>query len=380
MALAVPIATQPRSDVGMVAAPPSAPRLIRQPGPYQHVLGPYAAPIAAVAPGETVTIHTADCFEGRLVSEDQVPSEVLGDRPLNPVTGPIWIEGAEPGDTLLVRIREIRPARDWAVSCLLPFCGGLTGTHETPMLPAQLPERVWLYRRTPSGGFAWRDRWEVPWAPFFGTIGTAPARDAVSSGNLGAHGGNLDVPDVAPGNTLHLPVRVPGALFCVGDAHAAQGQGELGGPAIEIEAYGAFTFGLIKGQAIAAPRIETPAAIMTVGIGRPMEDAARLAYAELVAWLVADHGFEPLDAYQLLTQVGGLYVANMVNPAYSLVASCPKRYLNGTDRPGRGEPPPAERRSVRHGPAPAVRSTWPDDRPAARRGGLPRGERSWHLA
>ncbi len=123
-------------------------------------------------------------------------------------------------------INAIRPARDWAVSCLLPHCGGLTSTHETPSLAPQLPERVWIYRRTPAGGFAWGDRWEAPWAPFFGTIGTVPTLEAVSSASPGPHGGNMDTPEIIVGHTLSLPVRVPGARFFVGDAHAAPGPGE----------------------------------------------------------------------------------------------------------------------------------------------------------
>jgi amidase len=149
----------------------------------------------------------------------------------------------------------------------------------------------------------------------------------IASDTPGPHGGNIDVPELTIGCALHLPVRVPGALFYVGDAHAAQGQGELGGPALEIAAVGTFRFELIKGQAIGWPRIESNEAIMTVGSARPMEDAARIAYHELVGWLIADYGFERLDAYQLLTQVGGLCVAQMVNAAYTLVASCPRRYL-----------------------------------------------------
>jgi amidase len=308
------------------AAGTPATRLIRQPGPFAHAFSADAAPIGSVRLGEEVAIETSDCFGGRLTREDQIPSAVLGDAPLNPVTGPIWVEGAEPGDTLVVHIDGIESTRDWAVSCLLPFCGGLTVSHEAPMLTGQLPERVWLYRRTP-GGFAWRDRWEIPWAPFFGTIGTAPARGAVATDTPGPHGGNLDVPEATVGRTLHLPVQVPGALFCVGDAHAAQGQGELGGPALEIAAVGTFRFDLIKGRPIAWPRIDSETAIMTVGSGRPMEDAARIACHELVGWLAAEHGFDPLDAYQVLTQVAGLSVAQMVNPAYTVVASCPKCYL-----------------------------------------------------
>ncbi|MBW3633909.1 MAG: acetamidase/formamidase family protein [Chloroflexi bacterium] len=302
--------------------------MIRQPGPYAHVFSPYAEPITSVRPGETVTIQTVDCFGGRLTREVQIPSEVVGDAPLNPLTGPIWIEGAEPGDTLVVHIDAIHPVGDRAVSCLLPSCGTLSATHEAPTLASPLPERVWVYERTSRGSYAWGDRWEIPWAPFFGTIGTAPARGAVSSDTPGSHGGNIDVPQATIGTALHLPVRIPGALVPVGDAHAAQGQGELGGPALEIAAVGTFRFALIKGQATAWPRIESGDELMTVGSARPMEDAARIAYTELVGWLVADYGFDRLDAYQLLTQVGGLTVAQMVNAAYTLVASCPRRYLS----------------------------------------------------
>jgi amidase len=301
-------------------------REIRQSGDYQYVMGPFAEPIAQVRPGETVVIHTLDAFGDQLVSEDQKPSSILGPY-LNPQTGPIYVEGAEPGDTLVVKIEAIEPARDWAVSCLIPFFGGLTSTRWTAMLQAPLEERVWLYKQTAAGGFAYRDQWEIPWAPFFGTIGTSPHIEAISSLAPGAHGGNMDVPDVTVGNTIHLPVQHPGALFFTGDAHAAQGQGELCGVALEIAARGTFTFDLIKGRAIAWPRIESPTEIMVVGSARPMEDAARIAYTELVGWLADDYGFDPLDAYQLLSQAGGLYVGNMVDTNYSLVAKCPKRYL-----------------------------------------------------
>jgi acetamidase/formamidase len=303
-------------------------REIRQPGEYQYVFGPFAEPIARVKPGETVAIHTIDAFGDRLVSESQQPSSILGPY-LNPQTGPLYIEGAEPGDTLLVKIESIEATRDWAISCTIPYFGGLTSTRWTAMLQPPLEERVWKYVRTESGGFSWNGRWEIPWAPFYGTIGTAPHIEAISSLAPGSHGGNMDVPDVTVGNTIHLPVHHPGALFYTGDAHAAQGQGELCGVALEIAARGVFTFDLIKGRSIEWPRIESPTEIMVVGSARPMEDAARIAYTELVKWLAADLGFDPLDAYQLLSQAGGLYVGNMVDTNYSLVAKCPKRYLPG---------------------------------------------------
>lgn len=317
---------------------PNQPREIRQPGNFQYTFGPYAEPIARVGRGERVVIHTVDAFGDALTSEEQAPSSVLGPY-LNPQTGPIFVEGAEPGDTLVVKIERIEATRDWAVSCLVPYFGGLTSTRATATLQDPLPEKVWKYHRTAGGGFQWRDRWEIPWAPFYGTIGTAPHIEAISSLAPGAHGGNMDVPDATEGNTLYFPVHHPGALFYTGDAHAAQGQGELCGVALEIAARGTFTFDVIKGQAIDWPRIESPEAIMTVGSARPMEDAARIAYAELVFWLEREYGFDRLDAYQLLSQAGGLYVGNMVDTNYSLVAKCPKRYLQGQRRTLGGDDP-----------------------------------------
>ena len=135
----------------------------------------------------------------------------------------------------------------------------------------------------------------------------------------------MDVPDVKPGNTVYLPVRVPGALFFTGDCHAGQGQGELCGVALEITARVTLTFNLIKERPIAWPRIESPDELMTVGSARPMEDAARIAYAELIDWLV-ELGWDRLEAYEALTQIGDLYVGNMVDTYYSLVAKVRKEY------------------------------------------------------
>jgi amidase len=298
---------------------------IRQEGPHQYTMGPYAEPVARAKSGETVAIYTEDAFGGSITSEDDRPSEVLGPY-LNPQTGPVYVEGAEPGDTLAVRIEEIEFTRDWAASCLVPYFGGLTSTNLTATLQPPLPERVWKYEI--DGEVARRGSWEIPVRPFVGTIGTSPAIEAISALSPGDHGGNMDVPDTCPGNTVYLPVRVEGALFYTGDCHVAQGQGELCGVALEVSARVTVTFEVIKGREIAWPRIESEEHIMTVGSARPMEDAARIAYSELVGWLSADYGFDVFDAYQLLTQVGGLYVGNMVDTTYSLVARCSKRYLS----------------------------------------------------
>lgn len=303
-------------------------REIRQSGEYQFTFGPYSKRIATVQQGESIAIYTEDAFGGALTSEDQTPSSVLGPY-LNPQTGPLYIEGAEPGDTLVVHIEAIEPTRDWAASCLIPYFGGLTSTGVTATLQPALPERTWIYQRTESGGYSWRDRWEIPWAPFLGTIGTAPHIEAISSLTPGAHGGNMDVPDATVGNTMYFPVHHPGALFYAGDVHAAQGQGELCGVALEISAKVTLSFDIIEGKEISWPRIESPDEIMVVGSARPMEDAARIAYSQMVLWLESEYGFDRLDAYQLLTQAGRCYIGNMVDPNYSLVASCPKHYLPG---------------------------------------------------
>ena len=296
---------------------------IRQPGTHSYLFSRYVEPIARVQPGDTVAIYTKDAFEDRITKPDDVPSQILGSY-LNPQTGPIYVEGAEPGDTLAVTIVEIEPTRDWAVSVFVPYFGGLTATKFTRLLHEPLPEKVWIYQLR-DGWLEHNARLRFPWRPFMGTIGTAPELEALSALTPFDHGGNMDVPDVKPGNIIHLPVRVPGALFFTGDCHAGQGQGELCGVALEIAAKVTVTFDLIKGKSIAWPRIESPEELMTVGSARPMEDAARIANTELVEWLV-ELGWDRWEAYEALTQIGDLYVGNMVDTYYSLVAKIRKEY------------------------------------------------------
>lgn len=300
-------------------------REIHQSGAYSYVFSPYAEPIARVQPGETIAMFTKDAFEDRITKPDDVPSEILGPY-LNPQTGPVFIEGAEPGDTLKVDIIDIEATRDWAVSAFIPFFGGLTSTHATRTLQEPLPERVWLYELR-DGWLTHNERLRFPWRPFLGTIGTAPMVEALSALSPFDHGGNMDVPDVKPGNSVYLPVNVPGALFSTGDVHSGQGQGELCGVALEIAAKVTLRFDLIKGKTIRWPRIESDEEYMVVGSARPMEDAARIAYGGLIDWMV-EMGWDWQEAYQALTQIGDLYVGNMVDTYYSLVAKIRKEYAH----------------------------------------------------
>src|SRR5699024_8905171 len=300
-------------------------KIIKQPGEYSYVYSKYLEPIAKVMPGEVFAVQTKDAFENRITDESDLPAEVLGDY-VNPQTGPIFVEGAEPGDTLIVDIIDIQPTRDYAISAIIKDFGGLTRTETTRMLNKPIPERIWKYN-IKDGFVTHNEQLAFPWRPFLGTIGTSPDLEAVSALVPSTHGGNMDVPDVKPGNSIHLPVKVPGAYFYTGDCHAGQGDGELCGGALEIPAKVTLKFNLIKGKSIEWPRIESPEELMVVGSARPMEDAARIAYTELTNWLVETGKWDQLDAYQALTQIGSLSVGNMVNPNYSLVAKINKKYI-----------------------------------------------------
>jgi amidase len=293
---------------------------------YSFVFGPYAEPIATVRPGELLDIFTEDAFGSRVQSEADLPTQVLEWPYVNPQTGPIFVEGAEKGDTLVAEIVEIEPARDFVASAHIPNFGGLTGTDRTAMLNDPLPEHVFIYPLR-DGHVELPRGIRIPYEPFLGTIATSPEIEAIATLVPGPFGGNMDVPDVCPGNTIHLPVSVEGAYFYTGDAHAAQGDGELCGVACEVTARVRLRLTVEKGRSVAWPRIASETELMAVGSSRPLEDAARIAWVELIDWLVADYGFERLEAYQLLTHAGRLRVGNMVDPQYSVVAKIERRFL-----------------------------------------------------
>ena len=205
-----------------------------------YVLGPYRSPVATVAPGETFTVATLDAFGGQVTSPDTLPSRVLAMPYVNPVTGPIYVEGAQRGDTLAVTIHDLQPTRDFGVSATIPEFGGLCGTFLTRTLNEPLPERVWVHPIGPEG-IIFDPQLAIPpipLEPFYGTIGTSPELEAISTLAPGFHGGNMDAPEMCPGNTAYFPVNVPGALLHLGDGHAAQGDGEVSGVAVEIPTQG----------------------------------------------------------------------------------------------------------------------------------------------
>jgi amidase len=298
-------------------------------GHYHYTIGPYSEPVLRVKPGDSVTVETLDAFGGKIKNEKTKPSRVLEFPNVNPLNGPIFVEGAEKGDALKIQIKSIKPRgpQPRGTTCLLPFFGGLSSTQKSPTLQNPLPEIVHKVNIT-EREVSWSRRIRFPYDPFIGTIGTAPELDSINSLTPDNHGGNMDLPDVRPGNTLYLPVRAPGAHLFLGDCHATQGDGELCGVAIEFPTETTITIDLVKGWTIQGPRIENKDFIMSVGSGRPMEEAARMAYADLLSWMVDAFGFDRYDAYFVLTQIARVRVGNMVDPNYTVSARIGKKYLH----------------------------------------------------
>ena len=270
-------------------------RDIRQTGPYCYTYLPFYPPLATVKPASTVCIHTVDAFENKMKPEVNRFEDVCTYPFLNPQTGPIVIEGAEPGDTLVVTIHAIEPTRDHAVTGTIPYFGGLTSTRLDPALQLALEEQ-WLFLPVEPEGIRFDEKRVIRNEPFMGTMGVAPEIEAVNTLTPDYSGGNMDCVETRPGNEVWFPVLVEGAHFFTGDAHASQGNGELTGVALEIPAKVTVTFELKKEYRINWPRIVSQDAIMVAGSARPLEAAARIAWVELIDWMVSDYGFDRMRA------------------------------------------------------------------------------------
>ena len=308
-----------------------------------------AAPVARIKPPVILELFTEDCFAGKVRSETDLVSEVCEFPYLNPQTGPFYIEGAEPGDTLAVHFISIELARDWGASTTVPFFGALTGTHATALLHDPLPELIWMWHFDRDAGTcrftARRGDFAVdlPLNPMHGTVGVAPANLEVRSALVpDAFGGNMDTPEMRAGVTCYLGVNVEGALFSLGDGHARQGEGETCGVAVETAMNTVLAVDLVKGRPCAWPRLESASHIMSAGSARPLEDAFRIAQLDLVQWLESDYGLDPLDAYQLVTQAVESPLANVCDPNYTSIAKIAKDYLPAAGADER-RPRPAHR-------------------------------------
>ncbi|MEJ1964707.1 MAG: acetamidase/formamidase family protein [Gammaproteobacteria bacterium] len=286
--------------------------------------------------GTRIVTWTEDCFDGNVKTAADLLSKVLVPGHDNPQTGPFYVEGAEHGDTLAIRILKLEPARSYAVSAFSPGFGAMVGNDRTAMLGTELPEATWRYdvdakrnvARTTSGDG--KHFWEVPLAPFLGCLGVAPAEGEVRSTTVpGPFGGNMDCPEVRVGNTVYLGVNMPGALLSFGDAHYAMGDGEIIGGAIEGAMNVEVIVDLLKGVSTPVPRIENEHEIMFVGSGRPLEDAARVAFKAMIGWVRQTSGLSEVDAYQFVSQNAQAPIIQLVDPEYTVMVKIARSRLPG---------------------------------------------------
>src|SRR6266436_5122839 len=219
-----------------------------------------AEPVARLKSGDILETNTVDAFGNAIQKPGDTLSLVKGD---NPLTGPFYIEGAAPGDTLAVKILDLQVDSNQGVGAFAPGFGALNETNYTPMLHPPLPERIWFYPIDHAGNTATFQaldsnyKVKIPLHPFLGCIGVAPSSGEARSSVVPAEfGGNMDAPEVSVGNTLYLPVNVSGGLLYFGDGHAAMGDGEIAGTAIEVPMKARLQFDLVKGKHTNWPRFE----------------------------------------------------------------------------------------------------------------------------
>jgi len=284
-------------------------------------------PALKIKDGDTVTTSTAD-NAGRDSTDKQI---TVGP---NPLTGPFFVEGAEPGDVLAVHFDRLWPNRQLGRSSTA-VAPHLVDPDYVPELPPKEPRVRAEWKLDLEKGTATLlspdtklGKLVLPLKPMLGCIGVAPeGGQAISSTTSGPYGGNMDYNGFTSGVTVYLPVFVPGGLFFVGDGHAVQGDGEIVGTGIEVSFDAQFTVKLLKNKRIGWPRAETSEHIMTVGNARPLEEALQHATTEMLRWLREDYSLDDRAAYILLGQCAEYEVGNVFDPAYTVVCKLKKKLL-----------------------------------------------------
>jgi len=275
-------------------------------------------PVLTVAPGTTIEFECLDASGGQL-TKDSTLADVggLDFGKVNPVTGPVFIDGAEPGDAVKVTIHEFKPSGfGWTAN--IPGFGLLAEQFTEPAL------HIWTYDAGSLAPALYGPGGKVPLKPFAGTIGLAPAEPGLHSVVPPRRvGGNMDIRDLAAGTELYLPVEVAGALFSIGDTHAAQGDGEVCGTAIESPMNVVLTLDLVKSAKLKMPRFTTPGPVsrhldekgyeVTTGVGSDLFAGAQAAVSQMVDLLAARHGMAPVDAYMLCSVCGDLRISEIVD-------------------------------------------------------------------
>jgi acetamidase/formamidase len=302
-------------------------------------------PLLRVRCGESFEIETDDASTGYFKSPADKADPKLRpgfDRqpPLaNPIGGPVYLDGAERGDTLVVTIEDIM-VDDYSWTAVGPRRGPLGESTRWPELSSEYTTRIFRHAPGPGGTtrdgtLHFNDRITWPITPFVGTFGVAPEREVTTSlDGQGPWGGNLDIRDAAVGNRLRLPVFHPGALFYLGDVHASQGDTEFTGTAAETRATVRVRLDLVKRKRTPWLRIEKPGSIVSVRADRPLEAAVEVATVDLMDWLITEHGYTPTDAYCLVTacpdfRINVYQMCKIAKLSFVAGAEIPKRYLPG---------------------------------------------------
>ena len=269
-------------------------------GKLLYEISRYNPPAITIAPGETVRVETQDSSSGQLRRREDVRDTAKFPYG-NPNAGPISVEGADAGDTLSVHIEDIEAREGLAVT----RTGGTEGVGE--YLGVDPPQEV---RVCPikDGKVWWSPNVVLPYRPMIGTIGCPTARGVPDTSLPADFGGNMDIKEVTIGNTLYLPVYVPGALLHLGDVHGGQGDGELCKTGLEMPATVTITVDLIKGKTILRPRIRSPEEIMAIAVAMPLERAVYRAYADLILWMEEEYGVPRWDGYSLCSQAGTISI------------------------------------------------------------------------
>lgn len=292
---------------------------------YHRALGPYE-PALRMKSGDRLTTSTV-CAAGCDSSGSNVTPRG------NPQTGPFYVEGAEPGDTLVVHLESIQPNRPigWSRGVVAP---GIVDPDYVRSLPEGSnvdwsihPEEgvARLVESLPKLG-----QITTPLEPMLGCFGVAPFRQqAISTATSGPYGGNMDYRGFVSGTTVYFPVFEPGALFFLGDGHAAQGDGEIAGTGIEISMNVTVTLTVDKVMKSQWPRGENDEFIFTVGNARPLDQCLQHATTEMLRWLIDGYKLDPFEANVLMSQCVRYDLGNMFDPAYTMVCKMSKRYLEG---------------------------------------------------
>lgn len=300
-------------------------------------------PLLRVQPGESFVVETWDASTGyfKSTSDKAIPALRPGfDRhpPLaNPIAGPIFVLGAERGDTLAISIEDIEVG-DYSWIAIGPRRGPLGESLRWPELSTDYTTMIFRHERGPSGTYRdgtlhFNDRTRWPITPFIGTLGVAPDREvATSLDGQGDWGGNLDIRDVCVGNRILIPIHHPGALFYLGDVHASQGDTEFTGTAAETCATVRLKLELIKGRRVPWMRIEKPESRIALAANRPLETAVEAATFHLMEWLIADYGLSATEAYCLVStcpdfRINVYQMCKIGKLSFVAGAELPKRYV-----------------------------------------------------